>query len=196
MSDRIFFFFFLKEGGGGRRGLSRVGVVTVETMSNHTVIIHQGQDTFFSAAKQHFWYCLRCLCLSILPLICAGCQRWRLLIALDTAVLVSTLPRNRRVRPRGQENKVGDAGPHLREDAAAPVWPCCFVPPQCTEIAQINLLFAWLGQHVCVFFFFCACVCSWSQLSHFPLRFNRIECSGVTTEECLGDCQHQRFSFL
>lgn len=27
-------------------------------------------------------------------------------------------------------------------------------------------------------------------LLHFPLHFNRIECSGVTVEECLTDYQH------
>lgn len=79
----------------------------------------------------------------------------------------------------------GRRGPHLREDAAAPVWSCCFVPPQSAEIAQINLLFAWLGQYVCVL---CACVCKRLLSTTFP--FILIECSGVTTDECPRDYLH------
>lgn len=83
---------------------------------------------------------------------------------------------------------VGGCGPHLKEDAAAPAWSCCFVPPQSSEIAQINLLFAWLGQYVCVL---CACVCKCMVASDFP--FILIECSGVTTGECPTDYLHRVF---
>lgn len=62
----------------------------------------------------------------------------------------------------------GGSQPHLKEDAGAPVWSCCFVPPQRVEIAQINLLFAWLGQYVCVL---CARVCKCSLSSTTPPSF-------------------------
>lgn len=77
---------------------------------------------------------------------------------------------------------VGGRGRHLREDAAAPVWSCCFVPPQSAEIAQINLLFARLGQYVCVL---CAYVCKCLLSSIFS--FTLIKCSRVTTDECPRD---------
>lgn len=165
--EGVFIFFFQEE--GGRRGLSGVGVVTVATVSNHTVIIHRRKYT-------RPRYCLLCsktntppfspaACLSIhLPPVKGWVSGWRSPSAADSVVPMSTLSTTRRVRLQGQENKV--------EDAAAPVWSCCFVPLQCTEIAQINLLFAWLGQYVCVFVCMCVCV-SGCSAPFSPLHFNR-----------------------
>ena len=148
--------------------------------------VPEGKKVSFFVAKQTFFYLSCCLCLCIPSLLWAGCQRWRILSAPDTFSWCPPFP-----EPGGRgyrAKKIGwgrGCGPHLREDAAAPVWSCCFVPPQSAEIAQINLLFAWLGQYVCVL---CACVCKRLLSTTFP--FILIECSGVTTDKCPRDYLH------
>lgn len=62
--------------------------------------------------------------------------------------------------------------------------PAVLFPRRALKLLKLTYyLLDWANTFV---FFFCACVCSWLQLFHFPLHFNQIECSGVTIEDSTG----------
>ena len=150
--QEVFFIYRDREEAGGevRGGCNRGN--HVKLLCYYSLYeLHKGEMPFF-VAKQTFFH----LSLPRLeyppPVRCWGSD---VTAAPETLFLGSWAGGG---GMQGWENKVGrECRPHLGENAAAPVWSCCFVPLQSAEIAQINLLFAWLGQYVCVL---CACVYS------------------------------------
>lgn len=188
MSDRRFFHW---DGRRWEESFVRVGVVTMETMSNHSYYslyteVHKSKILYFFVlyAKQTF----RSLSLPL-------CEHWSCYMSevglLRPFSLCPPFPKLQGWGNRDRKNQVVGVtqGLILMEDAADPVWSCCFVPLQSAEIAQINLLFAWLGQYVCVL-----CACVWKCLLSSLFPFILIECSGVTTDECTEETACTGFS--
>lgn len=99
---------------------------------------------------------------------------------------MSTLPGTRRVRLQGQENKVGDVAFISGRMLLLPSGPAVLFPRRALKLLKLTYyLLDWANMFV-----FCVLCGQVVALLHFPLHFNRIECSGVTVEECLTDYQH------
>lgn len=133
----IFFFFFQEE--GGRRGLSGVGVVTVATVSNHTVIIHRRKYT-------RPRYCLLCSKTNTPPFSSAACLSIYLRLTLW-----SPCP------PFPQPGGWGYRGKKIRwKMLLLPSGPAVLFP--CSALKLLKLTY-YLLDWANMFVFLCACAC-------------------------------------
>lgn len=152
--EGVFIFFFFSSGRRWEEGFVGVGVVTVATVSNHTVIIHRRKYT-------RPRYCLLCsktnisppsllppAWVSICPLLGAGCwgegRRLRL-------TLWSPCP------PFPQPGGWGYRGKKIRwRMLLLPSGPAVLFP--CSALKLLKLTY-YLLDWANMFVFWCACVC-------------------------------------